>query len=132
MNQTEGLSEVPREKSCRRPLNYLWQLLMKAKVIRFETCPTQVRIRISSAMIVVESWCNALKEVTYHEPFVWITQITKQYGARSLVGADLQDIPDNSRFALRKIDGVEELCVASLKPARNGLSALADISRTIH
>ncbi len=83
-------------------------------------------------MKVVESGSDVLKEVTYHEPFVWITQITKQYGARSLVAADLQDVPDDSRFALRKIDCVEEFCVTTLKPARYGLSAIADISRTIH
>ncbi len=83
-------------------------------------------------MKVVESWSNVLKEVTYHESFVWITQITKQYSARSLVAADLQDVPDYSRFALRKIDCVEEFCVTTLKPAWNGLSAFADISRTIH
>jgi hypothetical protein len=78
-------------------------------------------------MEVVESWSNVLKEVADHEPFVWITQITKQYGAGSLVAADLQDVPDYSRFALRKVDRIEEFCVTALKPAWNGLSAIADI-----
>jgi hypothetical protein len=49
-----------------------------------------------------------------------------------LVAADLQDVPDYSRSALREIDRVEEFCVTTLKPAWNGDSAVADISRTIH
>jgi hypothetical protein len=44
-----------------------------------------------------------------------------------LVAADLQDVPDYSRFALRKVDRIEEFCVTALKPAWNGLSAIADI-----
>ena len=105
---------------------------MKTQIVRLETFPAQIRVRISSSVKIIESRNNALKEVAHNKSLAGITQITKQHRAGTLVATNLQNVPDNVRFALSKIDSVEEFRVTALEPARNGLSALADISRTVH